>query len=148
MEVILREDVAKLGHRGDLIKVAEGYARNFLLPRKLAMPATPGNKKVIEQERASAVRREAVEKADAEKLAGMLSNLAVTVKRKAGDGDQLFGSVTSIDLAEALAAQGYQVDRRKIHLDEPIKTLGDFDVPLKLHKDVTAQIKVHVAKDE
>lgn len=148
MEVILREDVAKLGHRGDLIRVAEGYARNYLLPRNLAMPATTGNKKVIEQERAAAVRREAVEKADAEKLAGMLGSLSVTVRRKAGEGDQLFGSVTSIDVADALAAQGYQVDRRKVHLEEPIKHLGDFDVPLKLHKDVTTQIKVHVTKEE
>jgi len=148
MEVILRQDVAKLGHRGELVRVAEGYARNFLLPRNLAMPATAGNKKVIEQEKVAAVRREAVEKADAEKLGGMLNGVVLTIRRKAGEGDQLFGSVTSIDLADALAAQGYQIDRRKIHLDEPIKSLGDFDVPVKLHKDVPSTVKVQVVKEE
>ena len=148
MEVILRQDVPKLGHRGELVRVAEGYARKYLLPRDLAMPATDGNKKVIEQEKTAAVRREAVEKADAEKLGGMLSGVVLTIRRKAGEGDQLFGSVTSIDVADALAAQGYQVDRRKIQLDEPIKHLGDFDVSVKLHKDVPSQVKVQVVKEE
>jgi large subunit ribosomal protein L9 len=148
MEVILRQDVAKLGHRGELVRVAEGYARNFLLPRKLAMPATEGNKKVIEQEKAAAVRREAVEKADAEKLGGMLTGVVLTIRRKAGEGDQLFGSVTSMDVADALAAQGYQIDRRKIHLDDPIKHLGEYEVAVKLHKDVPSQVKVQVVKEE
>jgi len=148
MEVILRQDIAKLGNRGELVRVAAGYARNFLLPRNLAMAATAGNKKVIEQERLAAVRREAVEKGDAEKLGGMLNGVVLTIRRKAGEGDQLFGSVTSIDVADALAAQGYQIDRRKIHLDDPIKSLGDFDVPVKLHKDVPSTVKVQVVKEE
>ncbi|SRR5258706_10393428 len=148
MEVILRQDVDKLGHRGELVRVAAGYARNFLLPRNLAMAATAGNKKVIEQEKVASVRREAVEKADAEKLGGMLTGVVLTIRRKAGEGDQLFGSVTSIDVADALAAQGYQIDRRKIHMDDPIKSLGDFDVVVKLHKDVPSTVKVQVVKEE
>ncbi len=148
MEIILRQDVPKLGHRGDLVKVAEGYARNFLLPRKLAVAATDGNRKVVEQEKLAAVRREATERGDAEKLAGLLTGLALTIRRKAGEGDHLFGSVTSIDVAEGLAAKGFEIDRRKIQLDDPIKTLGDHDVLLKLHKDVSATVKIQVVKEE
>jgi large subunit ribosomal protein L9 len=147
MEVILRQDVSKVGHRGDLVKVADGFARNFLLPRKLAVAATAGNKKVVEQEKNAAVRREAVERGDAEKLAQLLTGVSVSVARKAGEGDQLFGSVTAIDVADALASKGYQIDRRKINMDEPLKHLGEFDVPVKLHKDVTAQVKVYVVKE-
>jgi large subunit ribosomal protein L9 len=147
MEVILRQDVSKVGHRGDLVKVADGFARNFLLPRKLAVAATDGNRKVVEQEKGAAVRREATERGDAEKLAAMLTGVTVSVARKAGEGDQLFGSVTGMDVADALAAKGYQIDRRKIQLDEPLKHLGEFDVPVKLHKDVTAQVKVQVVKE-
>jgi large subunit ribosomal protein L9 len=148
MEVILRQDVPKLGHRGELVNVADGYARNYLLPRKLAVSASEGNRKVVEQEKASAVRREASERGDAEKLAGLLSGFVVTITRKSGEGNHLFGSVTSLDVAEALAAKGYQIDRRKIQLDEPIKYLGEYEVPLRLHRDVAANVKVQVAKEE
>ena len=148
MELILREDVPKLGHRGDLVKVTDGYARNFLLPRKLAVTATPGNRKLVEQQREAAVRLEATERGDAEKLAGLLTGVVLTVRRKAGEGDHLFGSVTSLDVAEALAAKGFQIDRRKVHLEDPIKHLGEFDVPLKLHKSVTATVKVQITKEE
>jgi large subunit ribosomal protein L9 len=147
MEVILRQDVDKIGHRGELLKVADGFARNYLLPRKLAVAATPGNRKMIEQEKGAALRKEAVERGDAEKLAQMLTGVSVTVSRKAGEGDHLFGSVTAIDIADALHAKGFEIDRRKIQLEDPLKTLGEFEVPVKLHKDVTAQIKVVVAKE-
>ena len=148
MELILREDVPKLGHRGDLVKVTDGYARNFLLPRKLAVAATSGNRKMVEQLRDAAVRLEATERGDAEKLAGLLKGVVLTVRRKAGEGDHLFGSVTSLDVAEALAAKGFQIDRRKVHLEDPLKHLGEFDVPLKLHKDITATVKVQITKEE
>ena len=147
MEVILRQDVERVGHRGDLIKVADGFARNYLLPRKLAVIASDGNRKVVEQEKGAAVRREAVERGDAEKLAQMLTGVTVSVTRKAGEGDHLFGSVTAIDVADALCAKNYQIDRRKIQLDEPIKMLGEFDVAIKLHRDVTAHVKVQVVKE-
>jgi large subunit ribosomal protein L9 len=147
MEVILRQDVSKVGHRGDLVRVADGFARNFLLPRKLAVAASDGNRKMVEQEKSASVRREAVERGDAEKLSQLLVGVTVSVSRKAGEGDQLFGSVTGMDVADALAAKGYTIDRRKIQLDEPLKHLGEFDVPVKLHKDVTAQVKVQVVKE-
>jgi large subunit ribosomal protein L9 len=146
MEVMLRADVNKLGRRGDVVQVADGYARNYLLPRKLAMPATPGNKKVIEQEKAAAIRHEADSRTQAEQLAGMLAGVTLTIARKAGEEDQLYGSVTAIDVAQALQDQGYTVDRRKIELDEPLKTLGEFDVPLRLHRDVEAKVKVQVVR--
>ncbi len=147
MEVILREDVAKLGHRGEIIKVAEGYARNFLLPRKLAVAATPGNKKVIEQEKSAAVRREAVERDQSQLLAKQLEGVSVTVSRKAGEADQLYGSVTNADIADALHAKGFNIDRRKIHLPEPIKILGEFEVPLHLHRDVNVNVKVQIVRE-
>jgi large subunit ribosomal protein L9 len=147
MEVILKEDVAKLGSRGDVIKVAEGYGRNFLLPRKLAIQATAGNKKVIEQMRAAALRRSAKEKAQAEELSKQFDGLSVVFARRAGEQDQLFGSVTSSDIGDALEKKGFNVDRRKIQLHEPLKTLGDFTVPVKLHKDVTAHLKVVIEKE-
>jgi large subunit ribosomal protein L9 len=147
MEVILKEDVAKLGARGDVVRVAEGYGRNFLLPRKLAIEATAGNKAVIAQMKAAAVRRSAKEKAQAEELSKQFEGLSVSVQRKAGEHDQLFGSVTSGDLAEALEKKGFNVDRRKIQLHEPLKTLGEFTVPVKLHKDVTAHLKVVIEKE-
>jgi len=124
MEVILKEDVAKLGSRGDLVKVAEGYGRNFLLPRKLAIEASAGNKTVIEQMRAAAVRRSAKEKAQAEELSKQFDGLSVAFQRKSGENDQLFGSVTSGDIADALTKKGFNLDRRKIQLHEPLKTLG------------------------
>lgn len=147
MEVILREDVDKLGSRGQLVKVASGYARNFLLPKRLAVPATEANRKIIEQERQAHLRRETKLVADATDLAKMMADLSVTISQKAGDSDQLFGSVTSKDIVEALEKQGYTIDRRKIALEEPIKTLGDFKVPLRLHHEVTAEITVHVVKE-
>lgn len=147
MEVILREDVEKLGSRGQLVKVAPGYARNFLLPKRLAVAATDANKKIVEQERQAHLRREAKEVADATDLAKMMSELSVTISQKAGESDQLFGSVTSKDIADALEKQGYTIDRRKIVLEEPIKTLGEFKVPLRLHREVTTEISVHVTRE-
>jgi large subunit ribosomal protein L9 len=147
MEVILKEDVAKLGSRGDMVKVAEGYGRNFLLPRKLAIEATSGNKKVIEQMKAASVRRSAKEKAQAEELSKQFDGLSVSFQRKSGEHDQLFGSVTSSDVAEALEKKGFDVDRRKIQLHEALRTLGEFTIPIKLHKDVTTHLKVVIEKE-
>jgi large subunit ribosomal protein L9 len=147
MEVILKEDVAKLGSRGDVVKVAEGYGRNFLLPRKLAIEASASNKAVIEQMKAAAVRRSAKEKAQAEELAKQFDGISVEFKRRSGEHDQLFGSVTSGDIAEALEKKGFNIDRRKVNLHEPLKTLGEFSVPIKLHKDVTTHLKVLIEKD-
>jgi large subunit ribosomal protein L9 len=147
MEVILREDVEKLGARGQLVKVSPGYARNFLLPKRLAVAATESNKKIVEQERQAHLRREAKLVADAGDLAKLMANVSVTISQKAGESDQLFGSVTSKDIVEALEKQGYTIDRRKVVLDEPIKTLGEFKVALRLHRDVTTEIAVHVVKE-
>jgi large subunit ribosomal protein L9 len=148
MEVILREDVEKLGARGQLVKVASGYARNFLLPKRLAVPATDANKKIVEQERQAHLRREAKLVADAAELGKMLANVSITIAQKAGDNDQLFGSVTSKDIAEALEKQGYTIDRRKVALEEPVKTLGEFKIPLRLHREVITEITLHVVKEE
>jgi large subunit ribosomal protein L9 len=148
MEVILREDVEKLGSRGEVVKVASGYARNFLIPRRMAVMATEANKKIVDQERQAALRREAKEASDAQDLARMMSSVVVTIRQKAGENDQLFGSVTAQNIADALDKQGYKIDRRKIQLSEPIKTLGEFKVPLKLHKDVTHELPVNVVKEE
>jgi large subunit ribosomal protein L9 len=148
MEVILREDIDKLGTRGQVVKVAPGYARNFLLPKRLAVTATEANKKIVEQERQAHLRKEAKFKADAEDLSKLLTGVSVTITQKAGENDQLFGSVTSKDIADALAAKNFNIDRRKIQLDEPIKQLGEFKVPVRLHKDVIAEVSVTVAKEE
>ena len=148
MDVILREDVEKLGTRGQLVKVSPGYARNFLLPQRLAVAATESNKKIVEQERQAHLRREAKEVSDASDLGKMMADVSVTISQKAGENDQLFGSVTSKDIAEALEKQGYTIERRKIVLDEPIRTLGDFKVPLRLHRDVSTEIAVHVVRDQ
>jgi len=148
MEVILREDIDNLGTRGQVVKVAPGYARNFLLPKRLAVAATDANKKIVEQERQAHLRKEAKFKADAEDLSKLLSGVIVTITQKSGENDQLFGSVTSKDIADALAAKNYTIDRKKIQLDDPIKQLGEFKVPVKLHKDVTAEVTVVVAKEE
>ena len=147
MEVILKEDVPKLGSRGDVVKVAEGFGRNYLLPRRLAIQATSANKKVIEQMKAAAVRRSAKEKVQAEELAKQFDGVSVSFTRRAGEQDQLFGSVTSSDIAEALSKKGFDMDRRKIQLHEPLKSLGEFTVPLKLHKDVTAHSQVLIEKE-
>ena len=147
MEVILKEDVAKLGSRGDVVKVAEGYGRNYLLPRKLAIVADEGNKAVIVQMKSAAVRRSAKEKTQAEELAKQFENVSVAFTRKSGENDQLFGSVTSGDIAEGLDKKGLNIDRRKIQLHEPLKTVGEFTIPIKLHKDVTAHLKVVIEKE-
>jgi large subunit ribosomal protein L9 len=147
MEVILREDVEKLGTRGQMVKVSPGYARNFLLPQRLAVAATESNKKIVEQERQAHLRREAKEVSDASDLGKMMADVSVTIAQKAGENDQLFGSVTSKDIAEALEKQGYTIERRKIALEEPIKTLGEFKVPLRLHREVTTELTVHVVKE-
>jgi large subunit ribosomal protein L9 len=147
MEVILKEDVPKLGSRGDVVRVAEGYGRNFLLPKKLAIEATQANKSVIDQMKAAAARRAQKDKAAAEALAAQLAAVTISFHRRSGEHEQLFGSVTSSDLAAELEKKGFNIDRRKIHLDEPIKTLGEFHVPVRLFKDVTAQLKVEVQKE-
>jgi large subunit ribosomal protein L9 len=147
MEVILKDDVLHLGHRGDLVKVADGYARNFLLPRKLALQATSANKAVVEQMKHSAARRAATEKAQAEALALKLEPVVLDFTRKSGEAGHLFGSVTSADIATALAAKGFEIDRRKIVLDEPLKSVGDFKVAIKLYREVTASIKVTVVAE-
>ncbi len=147
MEVILKEDVTKLGSRGDVVKVADGFGRNYLLPRKLAIEASAGNKTVIEQMKAAAVRRSAKEKAQAEELSKQFDGLSVSFTRRSGEHDQLFGSVTSGDIAESLSKKGFDIDRRKIQLHEQLKTLGEFTVPVKLHKDVTTHLKVVIEKE-
>lgn len=148
MRIILQEDVEKLGTRGQLVEVAEGYARNFLLPRKLALEASPGNMKRLEKMRVAFAKKEATEKDAAQKLAELLAGVSLTAARKAGENDQLFGSVTSADVAEALAAQGFTIEKRKIVLAEPIKLVGDYEIPVKLHREVTASVKLAVKKEE
>ena len=148
MEVILREDIDKLGSRGEIVKVASGYARNFLLPKRLAVTATDANRKIVEQERQAHLRKEAKVKGEAEDLSKLITGVSVTIAQKAGDQDQLFGSVTSKDVADALAAKNFTIDRRKIQLEDPIRQLGEFKVPVKLHKDVTAEITVIVVREE
>lgn len=147
MEVILKEDVPKLGARGDVVKVAEGYGRNYLLPRKLAIEATKANRAVIEQMKQASARRAERERADAQALAGNFEGVSLTFYRKAGEREHLFGSVTSGDIAEELEQRGFNVDRRKIVLPEPIKTVGEFTVPIRLHKDVATSVKVVVEKE-
>ncbi|WP_420237605.1 50S ribosomal protein L9 [Telmatobacter bradus] len=144
MEIILKQDVENLGHRGEVVKVADGYARNYLLPKKLAMQATASNKAVIEQMKASAARRSAAEKIVAEELAAKLAPVALSFTRKSGEEGHLFGSVTAADIAADLATQGFEIDRRKIVLAEPIKTVGEVSISIKLHREVLAQIKVQV----
>ena len=148
MQIILQEDVEKLGNRGEVVTVAEGYARNFLLPRKLALEATPGNMKRLEKMRVAFAKKESTERADAQKLAELLAAVSLTLTRKSGENDRLFGSVTSADISEALAAQGFTIDKRKIQLADPIKTLGEFPVPVKLHREVQAAVAVTVKKEE
>ena len=148
MDVILREDIDKLGARGQVVHVAAGYARNFLLPKRLAVPATDSNKKIVEQERQAHLRKETKLKSEAEDLGKMMAGVSVTIAQKAGENDQLFGSVTAKDVAEALERKNYTIDRRKIQLDEPIKQIGEHKVTVRLHRDVTAEITVNVVKEE
>jgi len=147
MEVILKEDVINLGHRGDVVKVADGYGRNFLLPRKLALQATDENKAVIEQMKNASARRSASEKVQADELVAKLEPLTLSFTRKSGESGQLFGSVTTTDIAADLASKGFEVDRRKIALNEPLKTLGDHTITIKLHREVSAHLKVKVVGD-
>jgi large subunit ribosomal protein L9 len=147
MEVILREEVEKLGHPGDTVKVAPGYARNFLLPRGLAMPATEANRKIVQQVKESHLRKEAKLASDAQELAKMMSAVSVTIHQRAGEEDVLFGSVTAQDIANALEKQGYHIERKKVHLDEPIKKLGEHKVTLRLHREVSMELPVHVVAE-
>jgi len=147
MEIILREHVENLGRRGEIVKVADGYARNYLLPRKLALLATAGNKKHVERERRIMETREAEEKGQAEAIAARLASISIAISRRVGDTDQLYGSVTASDIADFLKTKGFEIDRRKLILPEPIKTLGEHNVPLKLHREVTAPLKVQVVKE-
>jgi large subunit ribosomal protein L9 len=148
MEVILLENIDKLGTRGQMVKVADGYGRNYLLPKKMAVASTPQNRKWVEQQRVRFLKLEAKEKGDAADLATLLEGVSVTLIRKAGEKGNLFGSVTSLDVAEKLVAQGYHIDKRKIHLATPLKVLGEYNVPVKLHREVTANVKVLIEPDE
>jgi large subunit ribosomal protein L9 len=148
MQIILQEDVEKLGTRGQVVEVAEGYARNFLLPRKLAMPALAGNLKRLEKIRVTLAKLTATERDAAQKVADALNGVVIHLVRKAGENDHMFGSVTSADLAHELTAHGHTVDKRKIQLAEPIRTLGEYQVPVKLYTDVTAEFKVIVTREE
>ena len=147
MELILREDVEKLGSRGQVVKVADGYARNFLLPKRLAVAATESNKKIVDQERQAHLRREAKEEADAQGLAAMLSGVSLTISRKAGEDEHLFGSVTVKDVADQLEALKYTIDRKKIAM-EPVKQLGEHKVSIKLHKNVSVDLPLRVVKED
>jgi large subunit ribosomal protein L9 len=147
MEIILREDIDNLGARGQVVKVAPGYARNYLLPRRLAVAATDANRKIVEQERQAHLRKEAVLKTESEELAKLLANATISIARKAGENGQLFGSVTAGDIADALTAQKFNIDRRKIHLEDPIRALGDYKVPVRLHREVSVEVPVSVTAE-
>jgi large subunit ribosomal protein L9 len=147
MELILREDIEKLGSRGQVVKVSPGYARNFLLPKRLAVIANDSNRKIVDQERDAHLRREAKLQSEAADLGKLLSAVTITIKQKAGEEGHLFGSVNSKDIAEALEKQNFTIDRRKIQLDDPIKQVGEYKIPVKLHKDVTTEITVNVAAE-
>jgi len=148
MQVILIQDVNNLGGRNELLTVKNGYARNFLLPKRLAVMANDSNKKIVEQERQAHLRKDAKLQTEAQDLSKLLNGVTVTIRQKAGENDQLFGSVGSKDVAEALAANHFTIDRRKVQLDDPIKQLGEYKVPVRLHKNVTAEVTVVVAKEE
>ena len=147
MQIILQEDIDKLGHRGDVVTVKPGYARNFLLPNNLAIQATPGNMKALERIRGSLAKKTATELDAAKKQAELLASVSLKFARKTGENDQMFGSVTTGDIADALHAQNFEVDKRQVQLNEPIKALGEFPVTIKVFRDVTAEIKVHVEKE-
>ena len=144
MQVILRETIENLGRAGQVVKVANGYARNYLLPRKLAYLATPGNLKVIEYERQALLKKEASQKEDAEKLKEMVDKVEIVIRRKVGEQNVLYGSVTNADVSEELEKQGFQIERRKIHMEDHIKTLGEFSIPIRLFRDITAHVKLKV----
>ena len=148
MELLLKEDIDNLGARGDLVKVKPGYGRNYLLPRGLAIQATPGNKKQIELQRKTILKKEAAERDTATQQADLLKGVTLEFARKVGEHGILYGSVTSMDIAEALAAKGYEIDRRRVLLKEPIKEPGEFEAPIKLHREVTTSVKVVVRNEE
>jgi len=148
MEVILREDIQKLGSKGDIVTVKNGYARNYLLPQKLALLATTGTRKQVVEMKAAAARKDASQKSAAETLAEQMSAVELTFTVKAGESDQLFGSVTSMDIAEALEAKGFSIDRRKVELAEPIRTLGEYTVSVRIHRAVAASVKLQVVREE
>jgi len=147
MEIILQEDVEKLGNRGQVVTVKDGYARNYLLRRKLAVAASPSNMKRLEKMRAAFAKKEATERESAQQQAAQLASVKLALSRKAGENDQLFGSVTSGDIADALKAQGYEIDKRKIQLTDTIKTVGEYSVTLKLYRDVTATVQLVVSRE-
>jgi large subunit ribosomal protein L9 len=147
MQIILQEDIDKLGHRGDVVTVTPGYARNFLLPQKLAIEATSGNMKALERMRTSMAKKTATELEAAQKQAALLNGISLKYTRKTGENDQMFGSVTSGDIVDGLTAQGFKIDKRQVQIADPIKTLGEFPVTIKVFRDVTAQIQVHVEKE-
>jgi large subunit ribosomal protein L9 len=147
MQIILQEDIEKLGHRGDVVTVKPGYARNYLLPRDLAIEATPGNMKALERIRTALAKKTATELEAAKKQADLLAGVSLNFKRKTGENDQMFGSVTAGDISEGLSAQGYKIDKRQVQLTEPIKIIGEHNVTIKVFRDVTAQIKVSVEKE-
>jgi large subunit ribosomal protein L9 len=147
MQIILKEDVEKLGNRGDVVTVKPGYARNFLLPHKLAIEATPGNMKALERIRGALAKKTATELDSAKKQAELLSGVSLKFTRKTGENDQMFGSVTTADIADGLKVQGFEVDKRQIQLKDPVKALGEYPVIIKVFRDVTAEIKIHVGKE-
>jgi large subunit ribosomal protein L9 len=147
MQIILQEDIDKLGHRGDVVEVKPGYARNYLLPQKLALEATPGNMKALERIRTSLAKKTATELDAAQKQAGLLNGVSLRFTRKTGENDQLFGSVTSADIAEGLEAQGFKIDKRQVQLPEPLRALGEYPITIKVFRDITAEIKAHVEKE-
>jgi large subunit ribosomal protein L9 len=148
MQIILQEDIEKLGHRGDVVTVKPGYARNFLLPRKLAVEASAGNLKAIEKIRNSLAKKTATELEAAQKQAALINGVELRFKRKTGENEQMFGSVTSGDIAAALEAQGFKIDKRQIQIPEPIKALGEYPVTIKVFRDIIAQVKVYAEKEE
>jgi large subunit ribosomal protein L9 len=147
MQIILQEDIDKLGHRGEVVTVKPGYARNYLLPRKLAIEATTGNMKALERIRGALAKKTATELEAAQKQAALLNGVSLAFKRKTGENDQMFGSVTSADIAEGLTAQGFKIEKRQVQLADPLKALGEYTVTIKVFRDVTAEVKVHVAKE-
>jgi large subunit ribosomal protein L9 len=147
MQIILQEDIDKLGHRGEVVTVKPGYARNFLLPRKLAIEATTGNMKALERIRGALAKKTATELEAAQKQAALLNGVSLAFKRKTGENDQMFGSVTSADIAEGLAAQGFKIEKRQVQIADPLKALGEYAVTIKVFRDVTAEVKIHVEKE-
>jgi large subunit ribosomal protein L9 len=147
MQIILQEDIDKLGHRGEVVTVKPGYARNYLLPKKLAIEATTGNMKALERIRGALAKKTATELEAAQKQAALINGVSLAFKRKTGENDQMFGSVTSADIAEGLTAQGFKIEKRQVQLADPLKSLGEYNVTIKVFRDVTAEVKVHVAKE-